>query len=87
VVVHGWQTDGPTADYTLFDWSVSTDPADDDGSLVIDSAPAAAVVGTTGAIQYSWSGLAADKYLGAVSHNRGADRIDATLVSVDNDTP
>ena len=90
-VVHGWQTDeitgGPGANYTLFDWSVPADHTIDPNTLVIDSAPAAAVVGTTGTIQYSWSGLANNKYLGAVSHNRGTDLIDATLVSVDNDTP
>jgi len=86
-VVHGWQTDGPIANYTLFDWSVPADHTIDPNTLVIDSAPAAAVVGRTATIRYSWSGLANNKYLGAVSHNRGTDLIDATLVSVDNDTP
>ena len=86
-VVHGWQTDGPTANYTLFDWSVPADPAVVPNTLLITSAPTAAVVGRTATIRYSWSGLVNNKYLGAVSHNRGADRIDATLVSVDNDTP
>ncbi len=86
-VVHGWQTDGPIANYTLFDWSVPADHTIDPNTLVIDSAPAAAVVGRTATIRYSWSGLANNKYLGAVSHNRGANLIDATLVSVDNDTP
>ncbi|MBA2386066.1 MAG: S8 family serine peptidase [Acidimicrobiia bacterium] len=87
-VVHGWQTDGPDANYTLFDWSVPADPADPPNTLKIVSAPTAAVVGETETIEYKWKGLAVgNKYLGAVSHNRGAERIDATLVSVDNDTP
>ncbi len=87
VYVHGWQTDGPDANYTLFDWSVPADPALDDGSLVIDSAPTSATLGQTETIEYSWSGIAADnKYLGAISHNRGAELIGATLVSVATDT-
>ncbi|MDQ3737574.1 MAG: hypothetical protein M3337_00210, partial [Actinomycetota bacterium] len=87
VFVHGWQTDGPDANYTLFDWSVPADPALDDGSLVIDSAPTSATLGQTETIEYSWSGIAADnKYLGAISHNRGAELIGATLVSVATDT-
>ena len=86
VVVHGWQTDGPDAAYTLFDWSVAADPAADDGSLVIDQAPAAATVGATGTVAYSWSGLTAgEKYLGALSHNGPTGLLATTLVAVDTD--
>ncbi len=40
VIVHGWQTDGPDANYTLFDWSVSATPADGSGAtdLSVDGA-------------------------------------------------
>jgi len=83
-LVHGWETDGDDANLTMFNWSVPADPTDDDDSLAIDSAPNSAVVGETATIEYSWSGLASDnKYLGAVSHSRGADLLGLTLVAID----
>ncbi|MEJ7720732.1 MAG: pre-peptidase C-terminal domain-containing protein [Ilumatobacteraceae bacterium] len=83
-IVHGWETDGDDANLTMFNWSVPADPAADDDSLVIDSAPDTAVVGETATIEYSWSGLAAgNKYLGAVSHSRGTDLLGLTLVAID----
>jgi hypothetical protein len=83
VVVHGWQTDGPDSNYTLFSWMIDGDPTADDGSLVIDSAPGAAVLASTESIDISWSGLApATKYLGAVSHNDGGGAFAFTFVSV-----
>jgi hypothetical protein len=81
VAVHGWQTDGPDANYTLFDWSVSATPG---GSLSIDAAPAAAVLGTTESIDVSWTGLSADtKYLGAVSYTDAGGLFGLTLVEVE----
>ncbi|MBA3803165.1 MAG: S8 family serine peptidase, partial [Acidimicrobiia bacterium] len=83
-LVHGWETDGDDANLTMFNWSVPADPANDDGSLAIESAPDSATVGETATIQYSWSGLAADnKYLGAVSHNRGTEVLGLTVVAID----
>jgi subtilisin family serine protease len=83
VAVHGWQTDGPDANYTLFDWSVSATPG---GSLVIDSAPASATLGSTEAIDLSWTGLAAgNKYLGAVSHSDAGGLFGLTLINVSTD--
>lgn len=83
VFVHGWQTDGPDANYTLFDWSVSATPG---GSLTVDSAPASAVLGTTGTIDVSWAGLGVDmKYLGAVSHSDGGGVFGLTLIGVETD--
>lgn len=80
VAVHGWQTDGPDANYTGFAWSVSATPG---GNLMIDSAPASAVLGATGTVDVSWSGVAAGKHLGAVSHADGGGLIDLTVISVD----
>jgi hypothetical protein len=82
VFVHGWGTDGPDSNYTLFDWVV---PLASGGSLIIDSAPASATLGATGTIDISWSGLTAGKkYLGAVSHTGpGPTLLGLTLVSVD----
>ena len=81
VVVHGWETDGPDANYTLFDWSVSATPG---GSLNIDAAPAAAVLGTDGTIDISWAALSTDmKYLGAVSYSDAGGLFGLTLVEVE----
>lgn len=81
VIVHGWQTDGPDANYTLFDWSVPAAPGG--GSLVVDAYPSPAVLGTTGAIDLSWSGLTAgSKYMGAVSYT-DTGLFGITLVRVD----
>jgi subtilisin family serine protease len=86
VVVHGWQTDGPDTNYTLFDWSVSATPVD--GSGVTDlsvTAPTEAVLGGSGTVSVSWAGLAAgDKYLGAVSYS-DSDPFGLTVVSVNTD--
>lgn len=82
VAVHGWQTDGADSNYTLFDWSVSATPG---GNMSVDSAPASAVLGTTGTVDVSWSGVPSGKNLGAVSHSDGGGIIDLTVVSVEVD--
>ena len=83
VAVHGWQTDGPDANYTLFNWSVSATPG---GNLSVDSAPISAILGATETVDISWSGAAAGtKHLGAISHSDGGGLIDLTAVSVDTD--
>jgi len=82
VAVHGWQTDGPDSNYSLFDWSVSATPG---GSLSLDSAPAAATSGSTESVEVSWAGLAGGmKYLGAVSHSDGG-LIGLTVIRVETD--
>jgi hypothetical protein len=49
----------------------------------VDSAPPAAVLGATGTINLSWTGLTTGtSYLGAVSHEDGAGMIGLTVVSV-----
>ena len=82
-VVHGWQTDGPDANYTLFSWSVSATPG---GNLNVDSAPGSASIGATGTIDASWSGIdAGTKHLGAISHSDGSGLLGLTLIGVDTD--
>jgi subtilisin family serine protease len=69
VVVHGWQTDGADANYTLFDWAVGADT----GNTTV-TAPTEAVLGETGTVTLEWAGLTdGTKYLGAVAHHRGSD--------------
>jgi subtilisin family serine protease len=83
VVVHAFQTDGPDANYTLFSWSFS----DDELNMTL-TAPTEAFLGTTETITVAWSGLTAGtKYLGAVSHNEGSDRLAVTIVRIDTDAP
>ncbi|OGO29580.1 MAG: hypothetical protein A2Z16_07090 [Chloroflexi bacterium RBG_16_54_18] len=79
VYVHGWQTVGADSDYTLHSWVV---PLVSGGSLVLDSSPASAVIGTTGTISVSWSALASGEYLGAVSHTGPFGLLGFTLVNV-----
>jgi subtilisin family serine protease len=85
VYIHGWQTVEPTTTVTSYLWVISSDPAADDGSLVIDSAPASAVLGDVGTVQASWTGATAGEWhLGAVTHSDADGILDQTLVSVDN---
>jgi len=82
VAVHGWQTDGPDANYTLFDWSVSATPG---GNLSVDAAPGSATLGQTETVEVSWGGAATGtKHLGAVSHSDGG-LLGLTLISVETD--
>jgi len=84
--VHGWQTVGDSADFTLYSWIV---PEATGGSLVIDSAPASAVLATVGTVNYSWTGADGTWNLGAISH-MGAEgdddpaSIGITLINIDN---
>ena len=81
VVVHGWQTDGPDANYTLFSWAFGPDA----GNMTV-AGPAAATLGATETVTVDWAGLALDtKYLGAVSHSDGIDPLGLTLVSIATD--
>jgi subtilisin family serine protease len=83
VFVHGWGTDGPDANYTLFSWAVPAAPGSSNMTL---TAPSAATLGATETITVDWSGLDADtKYLGAVSHSDAGGILDLTLVAVDTD--
>jgi subtilisin family serine protease len=85
VYVHGWQTVGGSSDYTMWSWAV---PNATGGSLTITSAPASATTGATGTVTVGWTGLGtgltADWYLGAVSHNGPSGLMGRTFVDVDN---
>jgi hypothetical protein len=83
IAVHGWQTDGPDSNYTLFSWAFGL--VDDRGNMTV-TAPAAATLGATETVTVDWAGLAADtKYLGAVSHSDGSGLLGLTVVRVDTD--
>jgi hypothetical protein len=83
VFVHGWETDGPDANYTLFSWAFSATPGSSNMAL---TAPSAATLGATETITVDWFGLdAGTKYLGAVSHSDASGLLGLTLVGIDTD--
>jgi hypothetical protein len=83
IVVHGFETDGPDANYTLFSWAVPATPGSSNMTL---TAPASATLGATETIQVDWAGLdAGTKYLGAVSHSDAGGLFDLTLIGIDTD--
>jgi subtilisin family serine protease len=79
--VHGWQTDGTNAVYTLFNWFVPTTAA---GNMTVASSTSSASVGGSADVTTSWSGLTAGtKYLGRISYRDGNGEIGSTIVGVD----
>lgn len=82
VYVHGWQTDGPDSNYTLFAWGL---PATDSGNMTV-SAPTEAVLGGTGTIDITIDALAAgEKYIGAINYSVDGSSVGQTIVRVDTD--
>ena len=87
VFVHGFETDGPDAQYTLFHWIVPEPAA---GNLAV-TAPATVEAGNNYTVTGSWSGLTPGlKYLGTLTHHRiaapvppGSPRIGHTSVFID----
>ena len=91
VFIHGFETDGPDAQYTLFHWIVPEPAA---GNLTV-TAEANVVAGNTYVVSGAWSGLTAGvKYLGTLTHHRiaapvppGSVRIGHTSVFIDVPNP
>jgi hypothetical protein len=80
VWVHGFATDGPDANFTLFAWVLGSTDA---GNMTV-SAPAAATLGLSGTIDLSFSGLTpGTKYLGSVAYSGAAGMPNPTIVRVD----
>ena len=69
VYVHGFETDGPDCNYTLFTWAMG---ASDQGNMNV-TAPGSATPGGSGTIGVNWNSLAtASKYLGNVTYHNVA---------------
>ncbi len=84
VFVHGFDTAGPSTDFTLFDWQV---PMSDAGNM---SLPAPAPVTVAGPLDVSlgFTGLDASTwYLGQVIYNNASGDIGSTIVSVQTSAP
>jgi hypothetical protein len=80
VVVQGFATDGPDANFTLFHWLLDSTAA---GNMTV-SAPASATLGTTAPINLTFNSLApATKYLGSVAYSGVAGLPNPTIVRVD----
>ena len=80
VYVHGWGTDGPDANYTLFQWLLGSADA---GNMSV-SAPASATIGGTGTVSLTFSGLdPGTKYLGSVAYGGSTGMPNPTIVRVD----
>jgi hypothetical protein len=80
VSVHGWQTDGPDAKYTLFHWLLGAANA---GNMDA-TGPATVTIGGAATINLTWTGLtAATKYLGQVSYLADGVEQTSTVIRVD----
>jgi subtilisin family serine protease len=79
--VHGWETDGADANYTLHVWTLGTADA---GNMTV-TGPSTATIGGAGTVDLSWSGLDAGlRYLGAILYQDGATTHGTTIVRIDN---
>ncbi len=86
VFVHGFETDpvqgGPGSNYQLLSWGVGV--VDDKGNMSA-SGPPFVNAGTTGTVDFSWTGLISNTiYLGAISHNTPAGLAALTLITIIN---
>ena len=80
VSVHGWQTDGPDANYRLFTWVLG---GTDAGNMTA-TGPATATIGGTATVNLTWTGLTAGvKYLGQVAYMEGATEHGSTVIRID----
>jgi hypothetical protein len=79
VYVHGFSTNGPSANFTLFDWQLGSASA---GNMNVP-APATAAIGASVPVDLTFSGLAGGTwYLGQVVYNDGSSDIGRTIVNV-----
>jgi hypothetical protein len=80
VVVHGFETDGPAAQFTLFSWALGSKVS---GNMTV-IAPAQAQVGRDGKIRLVFSKLTPGvRYFGSVAYSGATGVTHPTLVRVD----
>jgi hypothetical protein len=79
VYVHGFNTAGPSANFTLYEWPVGPTSA---GNMTVPG-PVGVTTGGTVPVNLSFTGLAAGTwYLGQVVYNDGTSDIGTTIVNV-----
>jgi subtilisin family serine protease len=86
VMIHGFATDevqgGPGANYKLLGWAFGIT---DDKNNMSASGPAFVAAGTTGTVNFSWSGLLSNTiYFGGISHVTPQGISALTLVTIGN---
>ncbi len=86
VMVHGFETDeiqgGPGANYQLLGWAFGE--VDDKGNMNA-SGPAFVSAGTTGTVNFDWSGLVSNTiYFGGISHVTPQGISALTLITIGN---
>jgi hypothetical protein len=84
VIVHGWQTDGPDSNYTLFSWAFGADV----GNMAV-TGPATAVLGAVEPIDVVWGTTPNEldpdmMYLGGISFTDTANEVGFTFVKIDS---
>jgi subtilisin family serine protease len=78
--VHGWETDGPDANYSFHSWTLGTADA---GNMTV-TGPGTATIGGSGTVDLSWTGLTAgQKYLGVIQYLEGATVHGTSIVRID----
>jgi Fibronectin type-III domain/Subtilase family len=80
--VHGWAVGATPFDYQLDQWLVPL--AAGTGNLTIAAAPTTGNIGDVAQVTASWTGAAAGRSLGAVSHTGPNGLLGLTVVAVDN---
>jgi hypothetical protein len=79
VYVHGFNTNGPSANFTLFSWQLGSTSA---GNMTVPG-PVAATIGGTVPVNLSFTGLVGGTwYLGQTVYNDGTNDIGTTIVNV-----
>src|SRR5215471_3849109 len=79
VYVHGFNTNGPSASFTLFSWQLTSASA---GNMTVPG-PVAASTGATVPVNLTFTGLVGGTwYLGQTVYNDGTNDIGATIVNV-----
>jgi hypothetical protein len=82
VIVHGWQTDGPSARYRLFNWTVGKRQR---SSVDLES-PSRARLARGGVLSVRWSGFGAGtKFLGMVVYRNKKKMLGSTIVRIRTD--
>jgi len=79
VYVHGFNTNGPSANFTLFSWQLTSANA---GNMTVPG-PVATTTGGTVPVNLTFTGLAGGTwYLGQTIYNDGTNDIGSTIVNV-----
>jgi subtilisin family serine protease len=79
VYVHGFNTNGPSADFTLFSWQMTSANA---GNMIVPG-PVSTTIGGTVPVNLSFTGLVGGTwYLGQTVYNDGTSDIGTTIVNV-----